>query len=94
MSGGYFDYKQYEIGYVENVLDDLIEHNDDETLDVFGDKRGRGYSEAVMTEFRETLYLLKAARTRVHRIDWLVSGDDSEETFLERLKEDLKEFAE
>jgi hypothetical protein len=92
MSGGHFDYKQYELSYIEDVLKDLIEQNDDETLDEFGDKRGRGYSEAVMNEFRTTLLLLKLARTCVHRIDWLVSGDDSEETFLKRLKEDLREF--
>lgn len=94
MSGGYFDYKQYELGYIEDVLKDLIEQNDDETLDEFGDKRGRGYSEAVMDEFRTTLTLLKIVRACVHRIDWLVSGDDDEKTFLKRLDEDLKEWAE
>lgn len=35
---------------------------------------------------------MKLARTYINRIDWLVSGDDGEETFLERLEEDIKEL--
>ena len=32
---------------------------------------------------------LKEAYVYAQRIDWLLSGDDGEETFIERLKEDL-----
>jgi hypothetical protein len=32
---------------------------------------------------------LRVAAVYTQRIDWLVSGDDGEESFLERLKEEL-----
>lgn len=32
------------------------------------------------------------AQIYTQRIDWLVSGDDSEDSFRERLKEDLEEY--
>ena len=38
------------------------------------------------------LFLLKKATIYAQRIDWLVSGDDGEESFLSRLKEDLEQL--
>ena len=38
---------------------------------------------------REAVKILKIANIYVQRIDWLLSGDDGEETFLNRLSEDL-----
>jgi hypothetical protein len=32
------------------------------------------------------------AQIYTQRIDWLVSGDDGEDSFRERLKEDLEEY--
>jgi hypothetical protein len=40
-------------------------------------------------KIKEGLDALKRAEIYTQRIDWLVSGDDGPETFLERLKEDL-----
>jgi hypothetical protein len=36
------------------------------------------------------LLALRKASIYAHRIDWLLSGDDSEDTFLKRLKEELE----
>jgi hypothetical protein len=35
------------------------------------------------------LIVLRKAAVYAQRVDWLLSGDDGEETFLERLKKDL-----
>lgn len=36
--------------------------------------------------------MLKRARVYAQRVDWLLSGDDNEESFHERLKEELEEL--
>ena len=38
------------------------------------------------------LKILNKAFVYVNRIDWLLSGDDGEETFHKRLKEDLEKL--
>jgi len=48
------------------------------------------YSDEVIKEFKEAVTLLRKAHIYTHRVDWLLSGDDGEETFLERLKEDIE----
>lgn len=51
-----------------------------------------GYSEETLVEFRKAVEILKQAEVYAQRIDWLLSGDDGEETFHERLKEDLNKL--
>ncbi len=92
MSGGHFDYKQYELQYIADAIKELIRSNDDESLDQFGDKRGRGYFPDTVEWFELAVYHLRRAFIYTHRIDWLVSCDDSEESFHERLVEDLEKL--
>lgn len=49
-----------------------------------------GYTEETLAEFRKAVEILKQAEVYAQRIDWLFSGDDGEESFHERLKEDLE----
>ena len=35
---------------------------------------------------------MRIAEIYATRVDWMMSGDDSEESFRERIKEDLAEF--
>lgn len=51
-----------------------------------------GYTEETLSEFRKGIEILKQAEVYAQRIDWLLSGDDGEENFHERLKEDLEEL--
>lgn len=51
-----------------------------------------GYTEETLAEFRKAVEILKQAEVYAQRIDWLLSGDDGEETFHERLKEDLEKL--
>lgn len=41
---------------------------------------------------KEAYRQLRIAEIYVHRIDWMISGDDSEETLQERLQEELQAF--
>ena len=50
------------------------------------------YSKETITEFRRAVRLLKRAEVYTQRIDWLLSGDDGEDTFHKRLKADLKKL--
>jgi len=105
MSGGHFDYDQYKIGYMAESIEKLIERNGREkTKEELKDENWRDpewyekypedlchykYPDEVIEEFKKGVELLKQAEVYAHRIDWLVSGDDGEESFLKRLKEDL-----
>lgn len=77
MSGGYFDYTQARIDAAAGRVSSLIETNDQ-------------YSKETLAEFGKALAMLRASAIYLQRIDWLISGDDTEETFHKRLKEDLR----
>jgi hypothetical protein len=93
MSGGHFGYKQYEIGCIADAIELLIETNDDTTLDEWGNPRGRGYPPDVIELFRAAVPVLRRAQVYAQRIDWLVSGDDGEDSFVTRLRADLEKLA-
>jgi hypothetical protein len=61
-----------------------------EDVDKWGDKIGRFYNKEVIEKFQEAVKILKTGEIYTQRIDWLLSGDDGEESFLRRLKEDLE----
>lgn len=50
------------------------------------------WSEETLQEFRRGIAVLKRAIVYAQRIDWLLSGDDGEESFHERLKEELNKL--
>lgn len=50
------------------------------------------YTEETINEFRKGVEILKKARIYAQRIDWLLSGDDGEESFHERLNEELEQL--
>jgi len=89
MSGGHFDYQQYKLGYIADELEQLILTNDSEELNQWGDGVGRGYTAETIEQFKIALALTRKAQIYVQRIDWLVSGDDGEESFHVRLKQEL-----
>jgi len=89
MSGGHFDYNQYKIGYIADEVDQLIRDNNSQEPNAWGDPKGRAFSAATIAEFHRARSLLRQAQIYAQRIDWLVSGDDSEDSFHVRLGEDL-----
>jgi len=88
MSGGHFNYSYATINYIADEIQVLIDTNN--TLDEYG--YSRGYSAETINEFKSAIALLRKSAIYAQRIDWLVSGDDGEETFHERLKKDLEEI--
>lgn len=94
MSGGHFDYQQYRLKDIANEIESLIDSNEDSSLDYWGNKNGSFYSEETISKFKEAVNYLRKAEIMAQRIDWLVSGDDSEETFHERWEEELSQLKE
>jgi len=81
MSGGYFDYQQYRLEDIATSISELVSTNNDTRLDEYGCQRGHGYSVETIVRFEEAARTLRRARDMAQRIDWLVSGDDAEDTF-------------
>ena len=96
MSGGHFDYNQYKIGYIADEVEQLIERNGKEIPKQYRNSwDGEKYYEyppEVIEKFKEGVEILRKAQIYAQRIDWLVSGDDGNESFLRRLKEDLEKL--
>lgn len=90
MSGGEFDHQQYKISQIADDIEGYILKNDDKTLNDWGDTNGRGYTEETIQEFKLAVWYLRQAFVYTQRVDWLISGDDGEETFHSRLASDLK----
>jgi len=83
MSGGHFNYKQYEIEHIADQVEQMIIDNESE---------GYHFTEDTMVEFKKALVIIRQAQVYAQRIDWLVSGDDGEDSFLSRLKTDLEKL--
>lgn len=77
MSGGHFDYEQYRI---ERVADEIKK--------IIDDRDWYQYSEETRERLRDAHDACRVAAMLVQRVDWLVSDDDSEESFHRRLVED------
>jgi hypothetical protein len=86
MSGGYFGYNQFIFNDIAREIERIIENNS--LKDDFG--YSTEYPAVVLDKLRTAVKVVNQAGAMVHRIDWLVSGDDGEETFLRRWKEDLR----
>jgi len=70
----------------------LILDNDSEELDRYGDRKGCHFSPETIEEFKRGLLILRQAHVYAQRIDWLVSGDDGEDSFHRRLQNDLSKI--
>ena len=92
MSGGHFNYDQYRIAQIADEVEQLILTNDSEELDVYGARMGSHFKPETVHQFRRGLTLLRMATIYAQRIDWLVSGDDGEDSFHQRLKSDLEKL--
>ena len=108
MSGGAFDYDQYKIGYIADQIEEVIVKNglektreelkneswrDDSWYDKYPeDKFHYKYPDEVIEKMKEAVKALKIAQEYAQRVDWLLSGDDGEESFLSRLEENLKKI--
>ena len=89
MSGGHFDYIQYRIEEVAEEIAAIIDENDNTDRDDFGDDIGHHYPAEVIKHFKEAAHTVKMAGMMIHRIDWLLSGDSGEDSFLSRWADEV-----
>lgn len=104
MSGGTFDYNQHQIRYIIEEIETYIERQGKLKDDINDIYRCDFYAEYPESRFYETytpevqeamkagIKALKVAEVYAHRIDYFLAGDDGEESFLRRLKEDLSKL--
>ena len=105
MSGGHFDYIQTRFEWqiiepIQKLIDDNgKEKTEEELLDDDDwyekypeDQFHYKYPDDIINEFKAAVHYLKRAQIYTQRIDWLISGDDGEDSFRERLKEDLEKL--
>lgn len=95
MSGGHFNYDQHKIRNISDEIKIILEKQGTPIEDSYS-----MYFDGVTTfpvlpqeieeKFEEAIYYLRKAEIYAQRIDYLMSGDDSEESFLERLAQELK----
>ena len=90
MSGGHFNYDQYKIEQIADDIEQTILSNNTNKVDQYGDRIGYSFSEETIAEFKKGLSILRQAQIYAHRIDYLLSGDDGENSFHIRLKKDLE----
>lgn len=83
MSGGYFDYNQHTINDIATDIEYVLRPDAPKwILDM-------NLSFDTRIKFRNAVFHLKMASIYANRIDYLLSGDDGEETFHKRLQEDI-----
>jgi hypothetical protein len=108
MSGGHWEYLQYRFTDVSEDIEKLIEKNgrpktdeelkeerwhDDDWYNKYPeDKCHYEYPPEVIEEFKKGAEAIKLAQIYMQRMDWLLSGDDGEESFISRLKNDLEKL--
>jgi hypothetical protein len=93
MSGGHFSYKQHTLLDMADDIGSQILTNDSTEKNEFGDNIGNRYSPETIEEFEKAVKVLKMAYVYAQRIDWLLSGDDGEDSFHIRLQAQLRELA-
>lgn len=100
MSGGYFGLNiHYAIEDAIQSIDDVLKKNDEvkesDSDALYYYENGRPYFEMnpeALEEIKKGLAALKIAAVYAKRIDYFLSGDDGDDSFLERLKEDLEKL--
>jgi hypothetical protein len=90
MSGGHFEYGQYRIREIAEDIERLIATNDDKTPDEWGSPKGDGYHPEIIEKFKEAAHTLERAADMAQRVDWLVSGDDGEDSFMRRWEKEVR----
>jgi len=100
MSGGHFNYKQYEIGHIADELERYILKCENKVPKDWGDEDENGkYTpyvheepEEILNRMKEGLSYLRKAYIFVHEIDYYLSGDIGPESFIRRLEGGLSKL--
>lgn len=105
MSGGRFSYKQW---HIDNIADQIEQevilsgkpipkqkwsyYERQEFEETHKHPMNYAYPDSILRRMEEAVYALRAAAIYAQRADYLLSGDDGEESFEERLSKELSEL--
>ncbi len=105
MSGGKFSYKQW---HIDNIADQIEQevilsgkpipkqkwsyYERLEFEETHKHPMNYAYPDSILRRMEEAVYALRAAAIYAQRVDYLLSGDDGEESFEERLSKELSEL--
>lgn len=106
MSGGTFDYSQRTIELIADDIEQTILEAGRKIPDVLLEEQQHRYSREIPLEeqyyssynrktmdiMKRAVYILRMAYIYAQRIDWMLSGDDSEDDLVRRLNKELHEL--
>ena len=100
MSGGFFEYKQYALEDIKEKVEDVL--NQVNTKPNLVDMLSEDFNlynyvedkEAFNLVCKTAMFYLDMSQVITQRLDWFLSGDDSEESFQKRMSEDMQEVLE
>ena len=103
MSGGAFEYQQYHIEEIaDSIKQEIIEAGREIPKEIWAKNHWYGssfddsdrtyptYERKTIDIMKRAVYVLRMAYIYAKRIDWMLSGDDGEDTLVERLQEELQ----
>lgn len=107
MSGGAFEYQQYHIEEIaDSIKQEIIEAGREIPKEIWtknhwygssfddSDRTYPTYERKTIDIMKRAVYVLRMAYIYAKRIDWMLSGDDGEDTIVERLQEELQALKE
>lgn len=105
MSGGAFDYQQYHIEEIADEIEqEIIKAGRDIPQEIWAKNHYYGssfdnsgqtyptYERKTIDIMKRAVYVLRMAYIYAKRVDWMLSGDDGEESMVKRLEEDMKDL--
>lgn len=89
MSGGHFDYQEWRIEDIADEIEQRIVNS--ENPENVGEEQRWCIVESseALKEMKRGLKIIRQAYIYAHRIDYLFSGDDCEESFVRRTRKEL-----
>ena len=103
MSGGAFEYQQFHIEEIaDSIEQEIIEAGREIPKEIWAKNHWYGssfddsdrtyptYERKTIDIMKRAVYVLRMAYIYAKRIDWMLSGDDGEDTLVERLQEELQ----
>ena len=107
MSGGAFDYKQHFIEYMADEIEQRILNSGrkipqevlkrDPWIGYWDDdfnvpRYYPQYNRKTIDIMKRAVYVLRMAYIYAQRVDWMLSGDDGEDSLVERIEKELAEL--
>lgn len=88
MSGGHFNYLQYNVSQLaDDIKAESIKYSSDS--DDNEEYKWKKFPDEILKEMKSLSRDLERNYERVHNLDWFLSGDYGEDTYLKCIKENI-----